>query len=618
MDRKARRLKGLTPSGASLLTVITALLLVCAAWWAIAKIEQEMKQEIGQSLITIRDAAHKSLVAWFREHRAGAQILATTPEIVELTRELLALPRDRQSLLDASTQERIRFLVAPIVRRRDYRGYFIITADNVTLSASRDIEVGVEGPLADQPAILNQLKDGHVIATLPIFYDVPLGGGFHEPTPTIFVGAPVRNKAGRVIACLVLRIDPWQEFAAIFKRGHIGGSGETYAFDRQGRLLSESRFESQLQRIGLLEPDKNSILQIHIRDPGANLVAGESSSVPQDRQPLTRMAKSAVRGTGGIDLDGYRDYRGVPVVGAWTGADDLGLGIATKIDISEAYRPLRIARLILLFLTGFSLFLLFGLVLLFVLDQRHQRAAQIKLRQANQELDAFVYTLCHDLRNHLTPVIGFAEFLQTCSRERLDEQVLFCLSEIESSGQRMVALMEDLLNLAKVGQVERPSEAVDTREVVNEVVCGLHERLVQACASVEVGDLPPLHIPKTLLAQIFDNLIGNAVRYGCKPGGVIQVGGERQGTRVRLYVRDQGPGIPPEERSRIFEVFFRGRAGKQVPGTGIGLATVQKIARLFGGRAWMEETPGGGSTFWVEMENVPTAARNGTPHPRRE
>jgi signal transduction histidine kinase len=330
------------------------------------------------------------------------------------------------------------------------------------------------------------------------------------------------------------------------------------------------------------------------------------------------MAKSAVGGTGGIDLDGYRDYRGVPVVGVWTGADDLGLGIATEIDISEAYRPLRIARLILLFLTGFSLLLLLGLVLLFVLDQRHQRAAQKKLRQANRELDAFVYTLCHDLRGHLTPVIGYTDFLRTCCRERLDAQVLSCLSAIESSGQKMIALMEDLLDLARAGQVERPAEAVDTREVVNEVVCGLNGQLVQACASVEVGDLPPLHVPNTLLAQIFDNLIGNAVRYGCKPGGAVQVGGERRGTRVRFYVRDHGPGIPPEERSRIFEVFFRGRAGKQVPGSGIGLATVQKIARLYGGRAWMEETPGGGSTFWVEMEDVPTAARNRARHTRRE
>jgi signal transduction histidine kinase len=70
-------------------------------------------------------------------------------------------------------------------------------------------------------------------------------------------------------------------------------------------------------------------------------------------------------------------------------------------------------------------------------------------------------------------------------------------------------------------------------------------------------------------------------------------------------------GIPLAERSRVFEVFFRGSTGKEVPGTGIGLATVRKIARVFGGRAWMEETPGGGSTFWVEMEDIPTVSGDG-------
>jgi len=169
----------------------------------------------------------------------------------------------------------------------------------------------------------------------------------------------------------------------------------------------------------------------------------------------------------------------------------------------------------------------------------------------------------------------------------------------------MAALMEDLLKMAKVGQVERPVEPINAKEVVNEVVCSLNKQLSQSGATVETGNLPTLRVPKFLLTQIFDNLIGNAVHYGCKPGDVVEVGGERQGAKVRLYVRDHGSGIPLEERNRIFDVFFRGSTGKRIEGTGIGLATVRKIAQYFDGRAWVEETPGGGSTFWVEMVDVP-------------
>jgi signal transduction histidine kinase len=113
-----------------------------------------------------------------------------------------------------------------------------------------------------------------------------------------------------------------------------------------------------------------------------------------------------------------------------------------------------------------------------------------------------------------------------------------------------------------------------------------------------------VRIPETLLAQIFTNLIGNAIRYADKEGIPIEVGGERRGTLVRYYVRDRGPGVPEEERERIFDVFFRGAMQREVPGTGVGLATVQKVARLYGGRAWVEETEGGGSTFWVEVEDA--------------
>ena len=232
------------------------------------------------------------------------------------------------------------------------------------------------------------------------------------------------------------------------------------------------------------------------------------------------------------------------------------------------------------------------------------RESETKLKEANRELETFTYTVSHDLRTPLTVILGYADLLQKSLRDRLNEQELNSLSIIHDSGIRMVELMEDLLDLAKAGQIERPTEPCNTEEVVNEVVFGLTELINEVDVSVAVGDLPTLRVPRTLLFQILHNLIGNALRYGCKQGDVIEVGGDRKGKKVRLYVRDHGSGVPEEERGRIFEVFYRGTTRKNEKGTGIGLATVQKIARLFDGRAWVEETPGGGSTFWVEMVDV--------------
>jgi PAS domain S-box-containing protein len=243
-------------------------------------------------------------------------------------------------------------------------------------------------------------------------------------------------------------------------------------------------------------------------------------------------------------------------------------------------------------------------------DITERKLAEEALIEANRELDAFVYTVSHDLRTPLTPIIGYAEVLQETCRDRLDEQSLGYLAEIEGQGRRMVALMEDLLALAKVGQVERPTESVDLNALVENVLVDMGSLIAGAGVAVEKNPLPGMRIPKTLLTQVFDNLIGNAIRYAGREGSPIEVGGERRGDLVRLYVRDHGPGIPKEERSRIFEVFYRGATGKKSPGTGVGLATVLKIARLFGGCAWVEETEGGGCTFWVEMLDVSAASGN--------
>jgi signal transduction histidine kinase len=234
-------------------------------------------------------------------------------------------------------------------------------------------------------------------------------------------------------------------------------------------------------------------------------------------------------------------------------------------------------------------------------DITERKEAERKLHAVNQELDAFVYTVSHDLRTPLTPIIGFAEFLREEYADRLDARGIDILGEIEKQGEKMLALLEDLLVLARVGRIETPTDEVDVTMVAQEVLDDLSDTIIQGGASVTLGPLPSLKVPETLLAQLFSNLIGNALRYAGGPGARIEVGGGRSDGRVLLYVRDHGPGIPAEERSLIFDLFYRGStAGKSI-GTGIGLATVRKIARLYDGQVRIEETPGGGSTFVVEF-----------------
>jgi hypothetical protein len=207
----------------------------------------------------------------------------------------------------------------------------------------------------------------------PQISDVALsdpGGSLREDQPTMFVGAPVRDSTGAVIAALTFRLDPGLDFTAILRRGRIGASGETYAFDREGRLISESRFDDQLRSIGLLGPEDRGILNVELRDPGEKLLRAGASGRPRDQQPLTRMAESAIAGEAGIDLDGYRDYRGVPVIGAWLWDSDLELGLTAEIDRDEAYATVSSTRTIIFALSGLAMCLTIGLAFLVAVWRR--------------------------------------------------------------------------------------------------------------------------------------------------------------------------------------------------------------------------------------------------------
>jgi len=235
------------------------------------------------------------------------------------------------------------------------------------------------------------------------------------------------------------------------------------------------------------------------------------------------------------------------------------------------------------------------------LDITERKLAEQKLKAANEELDAFVYTVSHDLRTPITALIGYSDLLKEAHRKELSDEGRQLLDYIEQQGEKMVMIVDDLLALATAGNIEPPEQPIDTDAVVRFVVTELADETSKAGLKVNVMPLPPIQLPESLLIQLFDNLIGNALRYAGPNGGPIEVGGTRTGQKVSYFVRDHGKGIPPDEQEKIFKVFYRGSSGKQKTGSGVGLATVRKICRAYGGDASVDETPGGGATFRVEL-----------------
>jgi PAS domain S-box-containing protein len=237
-----------------------------------------------------------------------------------------------------------------------------------------------------------------------------------------------------------------------------------------------------------------------------------------------------------------------------------------------------------------------------VQDISRRKALEEQLLQANRELDAFVHTVSHDLRSPLTPIIGYVQFIQEQYPSELPSAVNEMLSEVLTQGKRLHLMLEDLLVLATVGKVAPPTMPVSGDEVLKGILMRFPSGEPYQGGVVTTSDLPDMLISKTLYLQILDNIIGNAVHYA--GGKQVEVSGERNGSAVRLMVRDYGCGIPDEEKLKIFELFYRGSTGMKLSGTGIGLAIVQKIARIHSGSAWVEDAPGGGSIFIVELKGV--------------
>lgn len=148
------------------------------------------------------------------------------------------------------------------------------------------------------------------------------------------------------VPAIAFPVDSISDFTEILSVARIGHTGETYAFDNRGVLLSESRFTEELRSAGVLDAEVSSILNLQIRDPGGDLLKGYKSDIPMAARPLTKMAASAIKGVDGVDLKGYRNYRGVKVIGAWRWLSQYGIGVATEVESVEAYsvlRPLRLA-----------------------------------------------------------------------------------------------------------------------------------------------------------------------------------------------------------------------------------------------------------------------------------
>jgi tRNA A-37 threonylcarbamoyl transferase component Bud32 len=375
--------------------LVAALVLVFIGVWLRVKMEGATKQQIADTLQTILNANTEALRAWSVTMKSEAEDIAEDDRVRELAASLIRQAKSatqvQAALLTSSQLSALRAHLSPMLVRRGFDGFLVLDTNFMVLAAMRDQLIGMQRPPGNAEALASCLA-GKVLVTQP-FPSVQMlqdqRGNLRAGVPTMFAAAPIRSTDGEVIAILGLRIEPDKDFTRILATARAGQTGETYAFGRNGKQLSESRFDTDLKRLGLIpdEPDARSILTLELRDPLVDLSQGRQSPKRRTELPFTHAVSKALNGHTGADADGYRDYRGVPVVGAWTWLDDFDMGLVTEMDRAEAFHPLHILRMGFWFIFGL---LIVGAVLVYVLMrlanrlQAAARKAALKAKQLGQ------------------------------------------------------------------------------------------------------------------------------------------------------------------------------------------------------------------------------------------
>ena len=266
-----------------------------------------------------------------------------------------------QALADPVPARTLRLHLQPLLQAQDYLEYVVVSPDKRILAATEPWMVGMRTP-RPYDIFLNKALDGQLVASRPFARQA--NQNQRTEGPTMFVAAPVKSTNNVIVAVLCLRMKPEREFSSIFSVARIGQTGESYAFDRSGLMLTATRFDSELKTLGLIPPgrENTAILNLKLLDPEEELQAGANPAKPRSQLNLTRMAASATMGNDDFDARGYRNYRGMEVVGAWAWLHDYGMGVATEQSAAEAFETLHILRraflvlFLLLLATGGALF----------------------------------------------------------------------------------------------------------------------------------------------------------------------------------------------------------------------------------------------------------------------
>ena len=386
--------------------ILAVVLLSILGFFVRRAIENTMRDNLVSQLQSLVDLETAMLETWSHVQESNAESLANSVDVRQSIYPLLesfqlpTAPGERGEAAGAdgaaaagniaALRAKLDKSLGPALTSHRYSGYVVTDKKKRIVASGRPELIGQQVP--EHAEFVDRALDGATIVSAPYASTVAMKdetGLARTGVPTMMVAAPIRDDSFQVVGVLGLRIDPEQDFSRIMSLGHFGATGETYAIDKSGRMVSDSRFDNSLILLGLLpdQKDARSILQLLVRDPGGDITTGHRPTARRHELPLTLAAEEVIAGRPGVNVEGYRDYRGVPVVGAWKWVKDGDVGVITEIDYAEAFRPLSILRWTfwgLFALLALSAAAIFVFSIMLARSRREAQKAAIEAQQIGQ------------------------------------------------------------------------------------------------------------------------------------------------------------------------------------------------------------------------------------------
>ena len=357
-DRVSRLALRLIAANARLnaLAMVTAVALIVLGIWMYGGVKDSLREMRATGLQSVLDAEVEALETWIGDRHASGSLWAAEPEIRGDVEALLALVREGrppEALWSAPARARLEAAHKPALKQTGAVAFNVVDPNGVIVATQVREYAGRRVNPGSFLAHLSPVFRGEARFIRP-YLEQDRISGLVKPAftrPVIWFDAPVRNASGEVVAALGFAYYADAQFAHILSAASPGRTGEVYAFDPNGLMVSESRFVPLLKKLGLVPDtsDASAILRVQVRDPGGDLAAGHQPATELAARPYTHLAALAIAARGkseaqerrAVVLEPYRNYRGVEVVGAWRWLADHDFGVAIEMEAAEAYAPLR-------------------------------------------------------------------------------------------------------------------------------------------------------------------------------------------------------------------------------------------------------------------------------------